>query len=203
MMASICRLSYVPVSEEDFADCRAPICAKMEDFDLTANTTSEKHQPPGSEIDVEQLSGPSIGRRERLQCLKYSFKVQFLLLLVSFVGLGLFARSFLSCGAHSDATGVRLSKRGQNAQSATEQIFLSRGKASSSSVLEVFQVYQPVFAPSGPTDQTVESDGFSNTTAIGSTETIAGCNQLLMEYSFGFSYGHPFVGMFLYSITIL
>lgn len=200
-MASICRSSYVPVSKEDCADGRAPICAEMEELDPRTNTTSEKHQPRWSEIHVEQSSGRSIGRFERLQYLKYSFKMPLLLLFACFVGLGLLAQSFLFCSAHSDATGIGLSRRGRNAQPAVEETFLSRLKASSSAVLEVFQVYQPVLAPSGPIDQTVESDGLSNTTAIGSTETVASCTQLLMEYSFGFSYGHPFVGMFLYSRT--
>jgi hypothetical protein len=196
-MASICRSNYVLVSEGDSADGRALICAETDDFDPTANTTSEKHQPPWPETDIEQLNRRSIGGRERIQCLKYSFKLQLLLLLACFVGLGLFARSFLSCGAHSEAAGVRLLNRGQNAQPAVEETFLSRPEVPSSPVLEVFQVYQPVLAPSGPTDQTIESDGSSNTTVIGSTEAFASCTQLLMEYSFGFSYGHPFVGKFL------
>ena len=195
-MASICRSS----NEEDCADSRGPICALTYDFDPRANTavaTSEKYQPPCPEIDIEQLNRRSIGRRERIQCLKYSFNVQLLLLLACFVGLGLFARSSLSYGADSDATGVQLSNRGQNAQPAVEETFISRTKTLSSPVLEVFQVYQPVLAPSGPTDQTIESDGSSNTTAIVSTEAFASCTQLLMEYSFGFSYGHPFVGKFM------
>jgi hypothetical protein len=175
----------------------------MEDFDPVANSTSEKHQPSWSEIDSDQLNRRSIGRCERLQCLKYSLKMQLLLLLACFLGLGLFAHSCLSCGAYFGATVARLSKRGKNAQPAVEEIFLSYSKSPSSPVLEVFQVYQPVLAPSGPTDQTIESDGFSNTTAIGSTETVSSCTQLLMEYSFGFSYGHPFVGMFPHSRTAL
>jgi hypothetical protein len=195
--------SYGPVSEEDCADGRIPIRAGLQDFDLVAISTSEKHQCPRPDIDIEQLYRRSISRREQLQSLKYSCKMQLLLLLACFLGLGLFARSFLSCGARFNAMVIRLSKHGQNGQLAIEETIPSRTEASSSLVLEVFQVYQPVLAPSGPTDQTVEGDGFSNTTVIGSPETVASCTQLLMEHSFGFSFGHPFVGMFLYSRTAL
>jgi len=193
-MASISMSSYVPVSEGDCADGGLLMRADIEDFDPIANSISEKHQPSWSEIDSDQLNRRSIGRCERLQCFKYSLKMQLLLLLACFLGLGLLAQSFLSCGA-------RLSKRGRNAQPAVEEAFLSQSKSPSSPVLEVFQVYQPVLAPSRPTDQTIESDGLSNTTAIGSTETVSSCTQLLMEHSFGFSYGHPFVGMFPYPKT--
>jgi hypothetical protein len=65
----------------------------------------------------------------------------------------------------------------------------------SSGVLECFQVYQPVFFPSGAVDETVTSDGLENTTTIAPTASASSCEVLLMEHSFGFSYGMPFVGL--------
>jgi hypothetical protein len=195
-MASICRASYVPLSEKDGTDGMVPLSAGGCDLNPTPNTLSEKHQPTWPEEDVERLNRHLSGRSERLQCLKYSFTVQLLLFLACVVGSSLFAWSFLTCGAYPDASRARLSSRGQNTQPAVEEKFISRAKPSSSPVLEVFQVYQPVLAPSGPIDQTIDSNGSSNTTTIGYAETSVGCTKLLMEYSFGFSYGHPFVGMF-------
>ncbi|CZT45131.1 related to peptide-n4-(n-acetyl-beta-d-glucosaminyl) asparaginase amidase N [Rhynchosporium secalis] len=67
----------------------------------------------------------------------------------------------------------------------------------SANVLEVFQVHQPIHTPSGVLNETVLDDGpssalppFSGLLATGSCET------LLMEHSFGFSYGKPFVGAY-------
>lgn len=193
MMAFTFRSSYVPLSEEDCTDSRIHIGAEMSEVD----PTRKKHQPTLSVVDIEHPNPNrrSSSRIERLGCLKSSFKAQLLLFLVCVATLGLFARNFLPCGTHPAATGARLSNRDQNAQPAVEQIFISHAKQSSSPVLEVFQVYQPVLTPSGPTDQTINSNGLSNTTTIGSPETSASCTQLLMDYSFGFSYGHPFVGM--------
>jgi hypothetical protein len=195
-MASICRASYVPLSEKDGADGMVPLSAGACDLNPTPNTISEKHQPTWPEVNVERLNRHSSRRSERLRCLKYSFTVQFLLFLACVVGLGLSARSFLTCGAYPDATRARVSSHGQNTQPAVEEKFISLAKPSSSPVLEVFQVYQPVLAPSGPTDQTIDNNGSPNTTAIGYAETSVSCTKLLMEYSFGFSYGHPFVGTF-------
>jgi hypothetical protein len=65
----------------------------------------------------------------------------------------------------------------------------------STAVLECFQVYQPVLFPSGAVDETVTSDGSDNTTTIAPTASASSCEVLLMEHSFGFSYGIPFVGM--------
>jgi len=66
--------------------------------------------------------------------------------------------------------------------------------AAPSGVLEVFQVYQPVLTPSGVTDGTVLGDGSENTTTIVPTAANDNCELLLMEHSFGYSYGMPFVG---------
>ncbi|KAH8685586.1 peptide N-acetyl-beta-D-glucosaminyl asparaginase amidase A-domain-containing protein [Tricladium varicosporioides] len=63
-------------------------------------------------------------------------------------------------------------------------------------VLECFQVHQPVLFPSGVVDTTTTSEGSENTTIIAVTETASSCKVLLMEHSFGFSYGIPFVGSY-------
>ncbi len=65
-----------------------------------------------------------------------------------------------------------------------------------SSVLECFQVYQPVLTPSGATDETVLGNGSENTTTIAEIETNNSCDVVLMVHSFGLSYGKPFVGMY-------
>jgi hypothetical protein len=66
--------------------------------------------------------------------------------------------------------------------------------ASTSGVTEDFQVYQPVFTPSGVTDETTEANGSENTTTIAQINTSSSCQVLLMQHSFAFSYGIPFVG---------
>lgn len=66
--------------------------------------------------------------------------------------------------------------------------------ASSAGVLEDFQVYQPVFTPSGATDETTTANGVENITTIAQTAGSSSCQVLLMQHSFAFSYGLPFVG---------
>lgn len=61
-------------------------------------------------------------------------------------------------------------------------------------VLEDFQVYQPVLTPSGVTAGTITGDGSENTTTIVPVAATEKCEVLLMKYSFGYSYGMPFVG---------
>jgi hypothetical protein len=65
----------------------------------------------------------------------------------------------------------------------------------SSAVLEVFQVYQPVLTPKGVTDETAADNGVEETTTIASTSEATSCKVLLMDHSFGYSYGMPFIGM--------
>ncbi|RDW91440.1 hypothetical protein BP5796_02605 [Coleophoma crateriformis] len=61
-------------------------------------------------------------------------------------------------------------------------------------VLEVFQLYQPVFTPNGPTNQTINNDGSSNTTTLNELASTSSCQVTLMDFSFGSSFGKPFVG---------
>jgi hypothetical protein len=66
--------------------------------------------------------------------------------------------------------------------------------SATSSVLNVFQVYQPVLTPEGATDETILGDGTENTTSLASASSGASCQVLLMDHVFAFSYGQPFVG---------
>jgi hypothetical protein len=71
----------------------------------------------------------------------------------------------------------------------------SSAPASTSTVTVDFQVCQPVLTPSGPTDETTESNGQSTTGVIQpGAAAAASCEVLLMEHSFAYSYGIPFVG---------
>ncbi|KAK2625122.1 hypothetical protein QTJ16_005491 [Diplocarpon rosae] len=62
--------------------------------------------------------------------------------------------------------------------------------------LEVFQVYQPVITPGGITDETALADRSGTTTFSAQKAATSSCELLLMEHSFGFSYGIPFVGAY-------
>ncbi|TEY31814.1 hypothetical protein BOTCAL_0774g00020 [Botryotinia calthae] len=63
-----------------------------------------------------------------------------------------------------------------------------------SAVLEVFQVYQPVLIPPGVSDETASYNGAEETSIIASTNVATSCKVVLMEHTFGYSYGIPFVG---------
>jgi hypothetical protein len=67
--------------------------------------------------------------------------------------------------------------------------------SATSSVLEVFQVYQPVLTSSGATDETILGDGSENTTSLAATSSGTPCQIILMQHTFAYSYGEPFVGM--------
>jgi hypothetical protein len=65
--------------------------------------------------------------------------------------------------------------------------------ASSAVVLEVFQVYQPVLTQPAAASKTDLHDGSEDKEASAAASAKS-CEVLLMEHSFGFSYGKPFVG---------
>ena len=60
-------------------------------------------------------------------------------------------------------------------------------------VLQDFQVYPPVLIAS-PNGSLSLTDGSSTTTDVATTSNATSCEQVLMAYSFGNSYGAPFVG---------
>ncbi|KAH7356738.1 peptide N-acetyl-beta-D-glucosaminyl asparaginase amidase A-domain-containing protein [Rhexocercosporidium sp. MPI-PUGE-AT-0058] len=68
--------------------------------------------------------------------------------------------------------------------------------APTAGVLQVFQVYQPIFTPYGILDETVLEDGLESVGPIDKAPVTTSCETLLMEHSFGFSYGKPFVGYY-------
>jgi hypothetical protein len=78
--------------------------------------------------------------------------------------------------------------------SSTFRLVKDAVSASTSGVTEDFQVYQPVFTPSGATDETTLPNGSENTTTVAQTNTTSSCQVLLMQHVFAFSYGLPFVG---------
>lgn len=74
--------------------------------------------------------------------------------------------------------------------------------ASTAPILQVFQVHPPVLTPSGIVESVSRSDSASvarnasASTVIATTAANASCDVLLMNYSFGYSYGKPFVGVY-------
>jgi hypothetical protein len=82
----------------------------------------------------------------------------------------------------------------QNLAPSTFRLVKDAVSASTSGVTVDFQVYQPVFTPSGATDDTTQSDGSENTTVVAQTNATSSCQVLLMQHTFAFSYGLPFVG---------
>ncbi|KAI1416144.1 hypothetical protein F5Y13DRAFT_154656 [Hypoxylon sp. FL1857] len=61
-------------------------------------------------------------------------------------------------------------------------------------VLECFQVAQPVLGPNGPISQSTVSN---ETGTAGQDSLGEPCSVLLMDHVFGFSYGKPFVGNYI------
>jgi hypothetical protein len=74
--------------------------------------------------------------------------------------------------------------------------------SATSSVLEVFQVYQPVLTSSGVTDGTILGDGSENTTSLAAAPSGTSCQIVLMQHTFAYSYGEPFVGMVSHLSTL-
>lgn len=64
----------------------------------------------------------------------------------------------------------------------------------SRATLEVFQVHQPVLMID-PEQQVSADKGTSSTSGTSPPTLEPDCELLLMNHSFGNSYGHPFVGM--------
>lgn len=66
--------------------------------------------------------------------------------------------------------------------------------AASPTVLECFQVAPPVLTPDGASYQATESDGSEVFLDAGNSASTESCTVLLMEHSFAWSYGMPFIG---------
>jgi hypothetical protein len=122
---------------------------------------------------------------------KWSFKLCFVL----FLGLlSLVALNLRGCSTLSQDVEV------YHDEEATPAIKYERAdtttSAASTATLEVFAVYPPVLGPDGVLDSTGTEQGTSNTTTISPTEAENSCTVILMDYSFGYSYGEPFIGEF-------
>jgi hypothetical protein len=61
-------------------------------------------------------------------------------------------------------------------------------------VLECFQVAEPILTPNGASYQSSADNGSTVTTQITNGPPQGACTVLLMDHSFGNSYGAPFVG---------
>lgn len=70
----------------------------------------------------------------------------------------------------------------------------SSAAAATPTVLECFQVAEPVLMPYGASYESSADDGSSVSTQITNSPTQPSCTVLLMEHDFGWSYGIPFVG---------
>lgn len=83
---------------------------------------------------------------------------------------------------------------------AVEPLPAARRQASTSSaaaaptVLECFQVAPPVLTPHGASYQAAQSDGSEVFLSTGNSASGEACTVLLMEHSFAWSYGMPFIG---------
>jgi hypothetical protein len=181
------------MARQDRIGSRDPISKKATNLDLTNSNISEKHITTGAEIDRESFP-QHVKPRGCLHILRQGLKVQILTLLGCAIVLGISSHRFLTCIAPPNAPTTPLLRRSNSIQAAVAGTSTSSTIPSSTAVLNVFQVYQPVLGPFGVIDNTISSDGLSNTTTIDATEHASSCTKLLMEYSFGFSYGHPFVG---------
>ncbi|KAH8910995.1 hypothetical protein BR93DRAFT_873525 [Coniochaeta sp. PMI_546] len=72
----------------------------------------------------------------------------------------------------------------------------SSAAAASPTVLECFQVAPPVLTPRGASYQATESDGSEVFLDAGNSASKEVCTVLLMEHSFAWSYGMPFIGAY-------
>lgn len=68
--------------------------------------------------------------------------------------------------------------------------------AAAPTVLECFQVAPPVLTPHGASYQAAESDGSEVFLNTGGSTSGEACTVLLMEHSFAWSYGMPFIGAY-------
>jgi hypothetical protein len=82
----------------------------------------------------------------------------------------------------------------KNLVSSTFRLVKDAVSTSTSGITADFQVYQPVYTPSGATAETTQANGSENTTVVAQTSATSSCQVLLMQHTFAFSYGIPFVG---------
>ena len=118
---------------------------------------------------------------EQRRCLRVAF---FLGFVTVFTLLGLVAQLFGSiCALPSMLF-----------DAAADQATFALARRAATPLLQVFQVYPPVLTPTS--QDSALSYGSPQIPATLAHGTISGCviEQVLMEHSFGYSYGMPFVG---------
>jgi hypothetical protein len=143
----------------------------------------------------ESYAGRSAQLHRRLQFSREKLRLNVGLFLGSVVvTLIIITHSYPSLLCDSEAQAAELESVFHGGQ-AQAKAFAAAPSPIPSGVLKCFQVYQPVLTPSGPSDDTVSEDGSPNTITIEPWAPTGSCTKLVMEHSFGFSYGHPFVGM--------
>lgn len=125
---------------------------------------------------------------------KFSFKT-FGAFLLAFAGVWVLSSWFLG-GCLSSNWAEQEKKPDTKVNLVKHAVDAVRAPVATSPVLNVFQVYQPVLTPDGATTDTISSNGSQNTTAVGQVKSGSSCQLLLMDHSFGLSYGKPFVGEF-------
>lgn len=182
------------MAQQDRSESRDVISKNATHLDLTNRSIPEKHISTGADIDYESLP-QHVKPRVSLYMLRQSLKIQILTLLGCAIVLGVTSHGFLTCMTAPNASATPILRRSNSVQAAVGGTSISSAFPSSTAVLNVFQVYQPVLSPFGVVDNTINSDGSSNTTTLDASGQASGCTKLLMDHSFGFSYGHPFVGM--------
>lgn len=182
------------MARQDRIESRYPISNEATAPYLANDNMSEKHITTKGETDNESLP-KHVRPRGCLHMLRQSLTVRILILLGCAIVLGMYSHGFPTDTNAPNTTTTPLLRRSNDIQAAVVGTSASSAIPSSTAVLNVFQVYQPVLGPFGVEDNTINSDGSSNTTTIDATEHTSSCTKLLMEYSFGFSYGHPFIGM--------
>ena len=112
-------------------------------------------------------------------------------------------------GSCASLSTIGVPRSGDKLQSFAELVGAGRVLLNTSNVLECFQVHEPVLTAAGWSTKSVaddekaweeeekkygedEEDKLDGEFSAGSQ--AKSCSVLLMEHSFGFSYGHPFVG---------
>ena len=154
---------------------------------------SKKHKTLGEDI-TETLIPSSKRFPGYLQFATQNWKLQILLIIGCSIALLVFIqRSFASVLLYRRAM-PDVHRRDSTVKTGGIEMSTLSVMRPISGVLEVFQVYQPVLAPNGLMDEIILKDGSSSPTKMEPLEHTLGCGELLMEHSFGFSYGHPFVG---------
>jgi hypothetical protein len=165
-----------------------------QDWQVSQAAGTEKQRLLESEIEA-QPPQPSLCSR-RQQSSRWTLRLQCQLFAGLLIAFAIFNGYFRHCAAIFETTPPRVSFRHDNVQSnVVEPLTSSTLLSPSAGVLEVFQVYQPVLMNAGEVDHANYRDGSSQKAILEASGPVSNCTKLLMEYSFGFSYGRPFVGM--------